>query len=97
MPGRSVTTCYQGGNQDAEPDRAGGRSRGPPSSRRALADYDAGRNTRERPAREQDEACQDSITRIEATGSPVVSDGEQHASSFATYPLADTLAGTGLA
>ena len=38
-----------------------------------------------------------SITRMEATGAPIVSDGEQRASSFATYPLTDTLAGTGLA
>jgi hypothetical protein len=34
---------------------------------------------------------------MEATGSPIVSDGEQRASSFATYPLSDTLGGTGLA
>ena len=34
---------------------------------------------------------------MEATGSPIVTDGEQRASSFATYPLTDTLAGTGLA
>ena len=34
---------------------------------------------------------------MEATGSPIVSDGEQRWSSFATYPIADTLAGTGLA
>jgi hypothetical protein len=47
--------------------------------------------------REQDAACLDSIRRMEATGSPIISDGEQRASSFATYPLADTLAGTGLA
>ena len=37
-----------------------------------------------------------SIERMEATGSPIVSDGEQRASSFATYPVTDTLAGTGL-
>lgn len=34
---------------------------------------------------------------MESTGSPINSDGEQRASSFATYPLADTLAGTGIA
>ena len=34
---------------------------------------------------------------MEATGSPIISDGEQRWSSFATYPIADTLAGTGLA
>jgi methionine synthase II (cobalamin-independent) len=45
----------------------------------------------------QTEACRDSIQRMEAAGSPIVSDGEQRISSFATYPLTDTLAGTGLA
>jgi len=39
----------------------------------------------------------DSIKRFEATGSPIISDGEQRWSSFATYPLTDILAGTGLA
>jgi hypothetical protein len=33
---------------------------------------------------------------MEATGAPTVTDGEQRASSFATYPFMDTLAGTGL-
>jgi methionine synthase II (cobalamin-independent) len=64
---------------------------------KALADYDAGQITHEQLAREQDAGCLDSIKRMEATGSPIVSDGEQRASSFATYPLTDTLAGTGLA
>lgn len=63
----------------------------------ALADYDAGKITHEQLKREQDAACRDSIERMEASGSPIVSDGEQRASSFATYPLTDTLAGTGLA
>jgi len=63
----------------------------------AIADYDAGKITKEELKVEQDAACQDSIERMEATGAPIVSDGEQRASSFATYPLADTLAGTGLA
>jgi methionine synthase II (cobalamin-independent) len=63
----------------------------------ALADYDAGKITREQLRREQDDACGDSIERMEATGSPTVSDGEQRASSFATYPITDTLGGTGLA
>lgn len=63
----------------------------------AIADYDAGKITREDLTREQDAACRDSIERMEATGAPIVSDGEQRVSSFATYPLADTLAGTGLA
>jgi len=63
----------------------------------ALKDYDAGTITHEQLIREQDTACRDSIQRMEATGAPIVSDGEQRASSFATYPLTDTLAGTGLA
>lgn len=45
----------------------------------------------------QDVACKDSIERMEATGQQMVTDGEQRASSFATYPLTDTLGGTGLA
>ena len=45
----------------------------------------------------QDEAAEDSIKRLEETGEPIVTDGEQRESSFATYPLTDTLAGTGLA
>jgi len=45
----------------------------------------------------QDEAAEDSIKRLEATGEPIVTDGEQRESSFATYPITDTLAGTGLA
>ncbi|MGI9334702.1 MAG: hypothetical protein ACR2RL_16290 [Gammaproteobacteria bacterium] len=63
----------------------------------AIADYDAGKISREALEAEQDEACRDSIERMEATGSPMVTDGEQRASSFATYPITDTLAGTGLA
>jgi hypothetical protein len=46
---------------------------------------------------EQEEAVKDSIERFEATGSPIISDGEQRWSSFATYPITDTLNGTGLA
>lgn len=63
----------------------------------AIKEYDAGRIGRAELEREQDAACRDSIKRSEATGEPIISDGEQRASSFATYPLADTLAGTGLA
>ncbi len=35
----------------------------------------------------QDEAVRDTIERFQATGSPVISDGEQSKSSFVTYPL----------
>jgi methionine synthase II (cobalamin-independent) len=63
----------------------------------AYAAYDAGSMKFDQLAAEQDLAVQDSITRFEATGSPIISDGEQRISSFATYPITDTLAGTGLA
>jgi methionine synthase II (cobalamin-independent) len=63
----------------------------------AYAAYDAKEITFKQLEAEQEKAVQDSITRFEATGSPIISDGEQRISSFATYPLADTLAGTGLA
>jgi methionine synthase II (cobalamin-independent) len=63
----------------------------------AITNYDAGKISKEELEREQDAACRDAIERMEATGSPIVTDGEQRASSFATYPIADTLAGTGLA
>ncbi|KAI0595302.1 UROD/MetE-like protein [Biscogniauxia sp. FL1348] len=63
----------------------------------ALADFDAGKITRDELTAAQDRAAADSVSRLEATGSEVVSDGEQWSSSFATYPLLDTLGGSGLA
>ena len=63
----------------------------------AFAAYDAGKITKKVLESEQDAAVKDSIKRFEATGSPIISDGEQRVSSFATYPITDTLAGTGLA
>jgi methionine synthase II (cobalamin-independent) len=63
----------------------------------AYADYDEGKISWEQLQQEQDAAAEDSIKRLEATGEPVVTDGEQRESSFATYPITDTLAGTGLA
>jgi 5-methyltetrahydropteroyltriglutamate--homocysteine methyltransferase len=45
-----------------------------------------------------DEAVRDTITRMEATGSPVVTDGEQRKPSFVTYPVSGlaSLAGGGV-
>jgi len=63
----------------------------------AYAEYDAGNIKFGDLEAVQEEAVKDSIERFEATGSPIISDGEQRISSFATYPLAETLAGTGLA
>ena len=47
--------------------------------------------------REQEAAAEDSVRRLEETGETYVNDGEQRESSFATYPITTTLAGTGLA
>jgi methionine synthase II (cobalamin-independent) len=62
----------------------------------AYADHDEGKITWEQLQAAQDDAAADSIRRLEATGEPIVTDGEQRESSFATYPLTHTLAGTGL-
>lgn len=71
----------------------------PRSSRlqKAIEDYDAGRIEKHQLVTEQDTACVETIRLLEQTGSAVVSDGEQRKSSFATYALADTLAGKGMA
>jgi methionine synthase II (cobalamin-independent) len=69
----------------------------PSRLQQAYAQYDAGEITREQLESEQDNAVRDSIEHQEQTGAPIISDGEQRWSSFATYAIADTLAGTGLA
>jgi methionine synthase II (cobalamin-independent) len=69
----------------------------PSKLQQAYAQYDAGEITRDQLEAEQDKAVKDSVDRSEATGEPIISDGEQRWSSFATYAITDTLAGTGLA
>ncbi len=69
----------------------------PTKLQQAYAKFDAGEIDEADLEKEQDAAIKDSIERFEATGSPIISDGEQRWSSFATYPIATTLAGTGLA
>ena len=68
----------------------------PSKLQEAYAKYDAGEISHDQLEAEQDEAVRDSIERNEATGAPIISDGEQRWSSFATYAITDTLAGTGL-
>jgi methionine synthase II (cobalamin-independent) len=63
----------------------------------AYAAYDKGEIGKDKLESAQDEAVKSSIEGQENAGSPIVSDGEQRWSSFATYPITDTLAGTGLA
>ena len=69
----------------------------PAKLQEAYARFDAGEIAQDDLEQLQDAAVKDSIERGEATGAPIVSDGEQRWSSFATYPIATTLAGTGLA
>jgi 5-methyltetrahydropteroyltriglutamate--homocysteine methyltransferase len=53
----------------------------------AMADRAAGRISQEQFQAVEEQALRDTISRFEQTGSPVISDGEQSKSSFATYPL----------
>lgn len=54
----------------------------------AMAAFQGGRIGREALDAQYDAALEDTLERFAATGSPVISDGEQTKPSFATYPLA---------
>ncbi|KAJ3742985.1 hypothetical protein DFH05DRAFT_1280221 [Lentinula detonsa] len=62
----------------------------------AYAEYDSGKISKEELIKLQDKAAADSLSRMQQTGEIYISDGEQRSSSFATYPILDTLGGTGL-
>ena len=64
---------------------------------KAYADYDAGTIKLPDLVAAQDKAAEASVTEMIKTGETLVTDGEQRASSFATYPIIDTLGGAGLA
>ncbi|KAG7001375.1 hypothetical protein G7Y79_00032g067280 [Physcia stellaris] len=64
---------------------------------KAYADYDAGTISQDELVSAQNTAAEDSVKRMSTTGETLLSDGEQRASSFATYPIIDTLGGKGLA
>ncbi|KAH0556832.1 hypothetical protein GP486_005379 [Trichoglossum hirsutum] len=49
----------------------------------AFADYDAGKKSRADLTKAQDKAAEDSIKLMEEAGEPLVTDGEQRASSYA--------------
>ena len=53
----------------------------------AMGAFGAGALSAEELRALQQEAVRDTVQRFEATGSPVISDGEQAKSSFVTYPL----------
>ena len=70
----------------------------PPELLHAMRDHAAGRISQETLEKAYDDAVRDTLERFAATGSPVITDGEQRKSSFATYPLEglDSLAGDGV-
>lgn len=59
----------------------------PPALIEAMQEFRAGRLAQEKLNAVNTEALRDTIRRFEETGSPVITDGEQTKSSFATYPL----------
>ncbi|CAG7857887.1 5-methyltetrahydropteroyltriglutamate--homocysteine methyltransferase [biofilm metagenome] len=59
----------------------------PPELLEAIAQFKQGKLSQDKLDAYYDHALKDTINRLEATGSPVISDGEQTKSSFATYPL----------
>lgn len=59
----------------------------PPELLQAMREHAAGQLPDEQLQEAQGAALRDTISRLEATGSPVISDGEQTKPSFATYPL----------
>jgi methionine synthase II (cobalamin-independent) len=70
----------------------------PPQLLRAIEEQAAGGITPEALDQAYADAVRDTIERFEATGSPIITDGEQRKSSFATYPLEGlkNLAGDGV-
>ena len=59
----------------------------PPQLIQAMASFHAGKIAPEALNNAYAEALKDTITRLEQTGSPILTDGEQTKPSFATYPL----------
>src|ERR1039458_5234917 len=59
----------------------------PDSLVQTILNFQAGKTTAEEMEGAYSEALRDTIERLEQTGSPVITDGEQTKSSFATYPL----------
>jgi 5-methyltetrahydropteroyltriglutamate--homocysteine methyltransferase len=70
----------------------------PPELLSAMQDHAHGRISADALEKSYDDAVRDTVERFEATGSPVITDGEQRKSSFATYPLEglNSLAGDGV-
>lgn len=67
----------------------------PSRLQRAVLDAAAGLTDPEAVRSEEDRAVRDTLMRMEETGSPVLSDGEQRRQSFATYPFGGEQMGEG--
>jgi 5-methyltetrahydropteroyltriglutamate--homocysteine methyltransferase len=59
----------------------------PPELIEGMGEFAAGRISRDKLRSLSDRAIRDTIQRFEATGSPIITDGEQTKPSFATYPI----------
>jgi 5-methyltetrahydropteroyltriglutamate--homocysteine methyltransferase len=59
----------------------------PPKLIEAIQAFQSGKESPEALDQEYASALKDTISRFEATGSPIITDGEQTKPSFATYPL----------
>lgn len=59
----------------------------PPALMEAVREFQAGRLTQDALSAAYNSALSDTLQRLEATRSPVISDGEQTKPSFATYPV----------
>jgi len=59
----------------------------PPRLIEGMGDFEAGRITQQALDLLRQAALSDTMQRFEATGSPVITDGEQTKPSFATYPI----------
>src|ERR1700721_1344661 len=59
----------------------------PPALLRAMEGHTGGQVSAEALEKAYDDAVRDTVQRFEATGSPLITDGEQRKSRFATYPL----------
>ena len=68
----------------------------PMKLQKAYADYDNSKIKHEELESEQDAACLNSIKRMKRRASPSSPTANSAFRDFATYPLTDTLAGTGL-
>src|SRR5712692_3766901 len=60
----------------------------PPELLNAIREYESGKISGASLERAYDLATEETIRKFEATGSPIITDGEQRKPSFATYPVA---------